>query len=163
MHRFAVPFLLLVIFFIFPFQVFIIGNETGIGIQGAVYRYQVTSYGNSLIPVTQEIMYIVNGIYSGRTAISIILWALGTILLTITTWFGLIYADGSRPDFTKKVSLGLIGSCACYLFSCIAQYGIFFQGPAGTSIPFGIVIILVWLVILQFFPEIFSILKENIF
>ena len=125
MRRFVVPLLLLVIFFLFPFQVFIIGEETGIGIQGAVYRYQITGYGNSLIPVTQDIMYVINGIYSGKTAFSILLWALGTILLTVTTWFGLVFADGSRPDFNCQVSFGLVGSCVCYLFSCIAQYGFY--------------------------------------
>lgn len=162
MRWFVVPFLLLVIFFVFPLQVFIIGEETGIGIQGAVYRYQVTGYGNSLIPITQDIKYVNDGIYSGKTALSIILWALGTVLLTITTWFGLVYTDGRKPDFTKQISLGLAGSCVCYIISCMAQYSIFFHGPAGTSIPMGIGIILVWLGIFRFFPEFFSALQENI-
>jgi len=156
MRRFVVCLLLLVIFFIFPLQVFIIGNEIGIGIQGAVYRYQVTGYGNSLIPITQEIMYIAEGIYSGKTALSIILWASGTVLLTITTWYGLVSTDGSNTDFNRKVSIGLAGSCVCYLISCIAQYGLLFQGPAGVSFPAGIGIILVWLGFLRFFqPEMF--------
>ena len=110
MRRFVVCLLLLVIFFIFPLHVFVIGDEIGIGIQGAVYRYQVTGYGNSLIPITQEIMYIAEGIYSGKTALSIILWASGTVLLTITTWYGLVYNDCSNPDFNKKVSIGITGS-----------------------------------------------------
>jgi len=155
MRRFVVPLLLLVIFFLFPLQVFIIGSETGIGIQGAVYRYQVTGYGNSLIPITTEIMYIVNGNYSGKTALSVILWALGTALLAITTWFGLVYADGSMPDYPRQIGLGLVGSCVCYLLSCIAQYGFFFQSSAGTSLPVGIGLILLWLGIFRFFPDVF--------
>lgn len=154
MRRFVIPLLLLVIFFLLPLQVFIIGTETGIGIQGAVYRYQVTGYGNSLIPVTTEIMYIVNGNYSGKTALSIILWALGSALLAITTWFGLVYADGSVPGYHRQIGLGLAGSCVCYLLSCMAQYGFFFQGAAGSSLPFGIGIILIWLGIFRFFPKI---------
>jgi len=153
MRRFIVPFLLLFIFFLFPLQVFIIGDEIGIGLQGAVYRYQVTGFGDSLIPITQEIMYIVNGSYSEKTALSIILWVMGTVLLTITTWFGLVYADGNRPDFNRQVSLGLIISCVCYLFSSILQYGFFFHGPAGTYIPFGIGLILVWTCFIRFFPH----------
>ena len=154
MRRVVVPLLLLVIFFMFPLQVFIIGNETGIGIQGAVYRYQVTGYGNSLIPVTSEVMYIVKGNYSGKTALSVILWALGSVLLAFTTWFGLVHADGSRPDYHRQIGLGLAGSCVCYLFSCIAQYGIFFHGSPGGSFPVGIGIILIWLGIFRFFPGI---------
>lgn len=159
MVRFLAPFLLLVIFFIFPLQVYVIGNDTGIGIQGAVYRYQMTVYGNTLIPVTQDIMYIVNGIYTGKTALSVILWALGTLILTITTWYGLVHADSSERDFNRKVSIGLAGSCIFFLAACIAQYGLLFQGPAGTSIPFGIVIILGWLCILRVFPDFFSLLE----
>jgi hypothetical protein len=156
MRRFIVPLLLLVIFFIFPLQIFIIGNETGIGIQGAVYRYQVTGYGNSLIPVTSEIMYIVKGNYTGKTAFSVILWALGSLLLTITTWFAFVYSDGNRPDYHRLIGLGLTISCVCYLLSCIIQYGIFFQGSSGSSFPVGIGIILIWLGIFRFFPGVLS-------
>jgi hypothetical protein len=155
MRRFVVPFLLLVIFFLLPLQVFIIGSETGIGIQGAVYRYQVTGYGNSLIPVTSEIMYIVKGNYSGKTALSVILWALGSALLAVTTWFGLVYAYDNMPDYHRQIGLGLAGSCICCLLSCIAQYGFFLQGSAGSSLPVGIGIILVWLGIFRFFPGVF--------
>jgi hypothetical protein len=156
MRRYVVPFLLLVIFFIFPLQVFIIGTDTGIGIQGAVYRYQVTGYGNSLIPVTSEIMYIVKGNYTGKTALSVLLWVLGSVLMTITVWFGLVYAAVSRPDYHRKIGLGLAISCMFYLLSCIAQYGIFFHGSPGSSLPVGIGIILVWLGIFRFFPGILS-------
>jgi hypothetical protein len=162
MRRFIVVFLLLVIFFIFPLQVFIIGDNAGIGIQGAVYRYQITGYGNSLIPVTQEIMYVVTGIYSGKTALSILLWALGTVLLTITTWFGLTYADAERTDYFRQIGYGLTGSCVCFVLSVVAQYGFFLRGPAGMSIPFGIGLILVWLGIFRIFPDIFSASQEYI-
>jgi hypothetical protein len=154
MRYLLIPILLVGILFFFPFQVFIIGNDTGIGIQGAVYRYQVTGFGNSLIPLPQEVMYIVNGIYSGKTALSVILWALGTILLTATTWYGIVFAENSIPEkYQRQVILGLTGSCGCFLCSCIIQYGIFLHGPPGTSIPFGIGILLIWLGILRFFPQ----------
>jgi len=159
MVRFFLPFLLLLVFFILPLHVYVIGGDTGIGIQGAVYRYQVTVYGNSLIPVTQDIVYVVNGIYTGKTALSVIFWATGTICLTVTTWYGLVYADSTRTDFTRKISVGLAGSCILFLMSCIAQYGLLFHGPAGTSIPFGIVIILGWLGILRIYPDPFSALQ----
>jgi len=159
MRRFLVPLLCVIIFFLFPLQVFIIGNDLGIGIQGAVYRFQVTSYGDSLITIGEEINYIIQGIYSGKTAFSVILWALGTVLLTITTWFGLIYADGNKPDYHRLVRLGLAGSCIIYLISCITQYGIFFNGPAGISLPVGIGIILIWMVWLTYFRNLSQVFK----
>jgi hypothetical protein len=152
-RRLLIVIILCGIFFLYPLQVYVIGDGVGIGIEGAVYRYQISSYGTSLIPITSDIMFIIKGIYSGKTALSIILWALGTILLTITTWFGLVYVDSSKPDFNRQVSLGLAGSCICYLFSCIDQYGILFHGPAGISCPAGIGIILVWLCFFWISPK----------
>lgn len=163
MNRFLIALLLCGIFLIFPFQVYIIGNETGIGIEGALYRYQVTGYGNSLIPVTSDIMYVANGIYSGKTALSIILWALGTVLLTFTTIFGLIFAFTERSDYLQQIFLGILGSCCCYIASCIAQYGFFFHGPAGVSIPIGIFLLVVWIIIGTRYPELLLFLKEDNF
>ncbi len=39
--------LLCIIFFFLPLQVFIIGDFSGIGVQGAVYRYQTSVYGTA--------------------------------------------------------------------------------------------------------------------
>jgi hypothetical protein len=64
-----------------------------------------------------------------------------------------VFVDTSGPGFNRQVGLGLSGSCVCYLFSCIAQYGFFFHGPAGTSIPFGIGVMLVWTGFICFFPH----------
>jgi len=156
MRRCIVPILLLGLFFFFPFQVFIIGSETGIGIQGAVYRVQVTGYGDSLILITQEIMYVVNGLYSVKTGSSVLLWALGSCVLALITWFGIVSADSAGPEHYRRISLGLIVACVCYLGSCIAQYGVFFHGAAGTSIPLGVALVLLWLAAIRFFPEILT-------
>ena len=155
-RTYILAFLLCGIFFLFPFQVYVIGSGTGIGIEGGVYRYQITSYGNSFIPITSDMMYIVHGIYSGKTALSVIVWGLGTILLTATTVFGLVFVNSARQDYFRQITLGLIGTCICYLISCIIQYGFFFNGPAGLSIPFGILLILFWVILLNTFPEILS-------
>lgn len=159
-NHYIIALLTCLIFFTFPFQIFIIGTDTGIGIQGAVYRYQITTYGNSLIPLTKEIMYIINGVYGWKTSLSVIVWALGTLLLAITTVFALIYASVERSDYSSQIFLGIIGSCACYLISIILQYGILFFGPAGISIPAGIFLLLIWILILFKKPEIFDFLEK---
>ena len=153
MRRYLIALILCGIFFLFPFQIYIIGSDVGIGIEGAVYRYQITSYGNTFIPITSDIMFIVNRIYSGRTALSIIIWALGTALLTATTIFGLIYAHDPRLDYIRQLSIGLLGTCSCYLISCIAQYGFFFSSPAGISLPAGILIMISWIIVINGFHD----------
>ena len=156
MRNYILAFLLCGIFFLFPFQVYVIGNGIGIGIEGAVYRLQITSYGNAFLPITSDILYILRGIYSGKTALSILVWVLGTVLLTATTIFGLIFAGDSRTDYSRQITFGLIGTCICYLISCIAQYGFFFNGPAGISIPIGIFLMLFWVILLNIYPDFFS-------
>jgi hypothetical protein len=155
-RRIIVPFLLCLIFFFLPLQIFIIGENSGIGIQGAVYRYQVSDYGASLIPLPREAMFIINGIYTGKTALSIIAWIAGTVLLSCTTIFSLIYSQEGRPNMRRLISYGILGSCAFYLMSCITQYGILFSGPAGISVPIGILGIIFWTIVLNRYQEIFS-------
>ena len=156
MRRFIVPFLLCLVFFFLPLQIFIIGDNSGIGIQGAVYRYQVTDYGTSFIPVPREAGYVIDGLYTGKTACSIIVWICGTVLLSITTLFSLIFSCDNRKDYNRIILYGLFGSCALYLISCVFQYGIFFSGPAGISIPIGILGVVVWTIIATKYPEIFN-------
>ena len=156
MRRIIVPFLLCLIFFFLPLQLFIIGENSGVGIQSAVYRYQVSDYGASLIPLPREAIFIIDGIYTGKTALSIIVWIAGTALLSCTTIFSLIYSQEGRPDMKRLISYGILGSCAFYLISCIIQYGIFFTGPAGISVPIGILGIIFWTIVVNRYQEIFS-------
>jgi len=127
----------------------------GLGIQGAMYRYQMTVQGNSLIPVTYEIGYVTSGIYHGKTAISVILWALGTFVLMCTTILSLTSWNGlSRRDL-GFVIIGIAGSCILYLASCVIQYGLLLSGPAGISVPLGILLLIIFAVFLHFFHDIF--------
>jgi hypothetical protein len=143
--------LLCVVFFIFPLQVFIIGDYTGIGIQGAVYRYQVSGYGTNFFPITREFDFVLNGTYSGRTALSILLWVSGTVLLACTTIFSVLRIDDTRIKYYHQIMYGLIAPCVIFLGSCIAQYGFMFHGPAGIALPVGIIVILCWIVGIYFF------------
>ena len=108
MRRHILILLLCGIFFLLPLHFYIISGDNGIGIQGAVFRYQISGYGNSFITITSDVMYILNGVYSGRTALSIILWGPGTLLLAATIIFGFAFVDDNREDFYWQISLGLL-------------------------------------------------------
>jgi len=116
----------------------------GIGIQGAVYRYQVTEYGVFFFPITREIVFVLNGTYSPKTALSVVLWGVGTVLLTITTFFSFIHVQDRIVNYYRQIITGLFFSCVIFLCSCVAQYGFFFNGPAGVSYPAGILLIITW-------------------
>jgi hypothetical protein len=144
---------LCIIFFILPLQCFIIGDDRGIGIQGSVYRWQMTIQGDSLIPITQEVNYIQRGLYTGKTALSVILWTLGTVLLALTTMISLIYWSRLPRQYLRSILMGLTGAGIIYLGSLCAQYGPLFSGPAGISLPIGVIILFLFAGFVFFYRE----------
>lgn len=160
MRKWIIPFCLLVFVFFLPLQCFIIGDNQGLGIQGAVYRYQITGNGISLIPVTHEIGYVMNGIYQGKTALSVILWGVGTLVLVCTVLLSLIFMNRINPFIFQLFFIGITSSCILYLVSLVFQYGVFFSGPAGISIPAGTLIMALFAVFLcgneNFFLETYN-------
>ena len=141
--------------FILPLQCFIIGDNLGLGIQGAVFRYQMTIQGNSLIPITRELGYITSGLYSGKSAISVILWTLGTIVLAATTILSLIYWNRLPHPRLMLLLAGLVSASIFYVGSCVALYGLFLSGPAGISIPIGVVIMIMFTIFLYSYQDLF--------
>ena len=139
-----IPLSLMVFFFFLPLQCFIIGDGLGLGVQGAVYRYQITGSGISLIPVTYEIGYVTSGIYDGKTAVSVIIWATGTFILACTLMLCLIHTNRKNHPRLRVVTIGIAGSCILYFVSLVAQYGVFFSGPAGISLPAGIIMMVLF-------------------
>jgi hypothetical protein len=139
--------------FVLPLQIFIIGNDTGIGIQGAVYRYQVTAQGNSLIPITREIWYVTSGMYNGRSAFSVIFWIMGTITLVFATAYALIYGNLITQKQVRNIIICLAGAGVGYMVSCMAQYGLLLNGSAGISIPVGIFAIIAFALSIQYYSN----------
>lgn len=141
--------------FVVPLQCYIIGNDYGLGVQGAVFRYQMAVEGNSLIPLTHEIEYITSGIYTGRAALSVILWALGTITLVLTTILSLIGWNKISVQHFRYIIIGIEGSCILYLASCVARYGLLFFGPAGICLPIGVIMLAIMGTFLYFYQGLF--------
>ncbi|MFA5222375.1 MAG: hypothetical protein WC391_08845 [Methanoregula sp.] len=146
---------LLLFWFIVPLQFFIIGNDYGYGVQGAVYRYQITTTGISLIPIPWEMTYITSGIYTGNSALSILLWFAGTLVLALTAIISLIHLETLTLRTYRLLYIGMAVSGVLYLGSCIARYGIFFSGPAGVSIPVGIIVLMMCALFLFYYQNIF--------
>jgi hypothetical protein len=144
---------LLIFCFVIPLHVYTIGVNQGIGIQGTFYRYQVTDYGSMMITMMQDIWYVISGTYSQRTTVTIILWVTGSIFLVIATLINLI-----RPDYFNqhhKASTGflLMGAGLLFIISCMAQFGPFFHGRAGISLPFGGFLLMVLGIYLMMYPS----------
>lgn len=129
--------LLLIICFILPVHFFVLGEGVGYGLQGALYQYKITGFGSNLFTMTQDLNYILQGNYSGRTLMSTFFWITGSICIIISTIIWLIVNFSSRR-LNRIAGLIIIMAGLLYLISCMFQYGVLFHGPAGISIPFGI-------------------------
>jgi hypothetical protein len=152
---------LCIFYFILPLQYFVIGNDFGGGIQGALFRYQMTPRGNSLIPITSEMTYVTSGLYQGRTAFSVGFWVLGTSILTILTTLSLIFWNWLSSQHIRIIILGMAGAGICYLLSCGFQYGLFLSGPAGTSLPIGVILMIIFSVFIYSYQYLFRSSVEN--
>jgi len=129
------------------------GDFMGIGVQGAVYRYQTSGYGTYFFPITREMVFVLNGSLAGRTALSVILWVSGTVLLACTTIYAFLHVNDSTENYYRQVACGLIVCCGIYLGSCITQYGFFFKGMSGISLPVGIIAIPCWILALYYYRK----------
>jgi hypothetical protein len=134
-------FLLAIFCLLLPINIYIIGDWIGAGIQSSFLRFQVTERGTSVISNIQEFNYLISGIISGRSAISISFWLLGFILLIGN--IVVILAGNYIPPLKEKVNIFCIIAGSCFLISLIVQYGPLFHGPAGIAIPIGLPVLFV--------------------
>ena len=136
------PLCLLTTTLILPVNIYLIGEEgLGAGFQSSFLRYQQTYFGTNVITLADDLGYVASGLIGGRSAISILLWALGTTLLLAAAGY-LIYSRYNNVTGTRKhLFLLTIGGAVAYLLSCVAQYGSTLHGPAGFAIPVGVPLI----------------------
>ena len=143
-----VPVLLL---FLIPLNIFVIGDWIGKGVQWALFRYQDTSYGTSFITLFRETEYVTSGIIAGKSAVSISLWVAGAFLLVISCIVLAVLIAEEIDEHIQIPGLMVIASGILLLLSCMAQYGPLLSGPAGSSVPIGIPLVWAvgWLIFVQ--------------
>jgi hypothetical protein len=132
-----------------------------IGIQGAVFRYQISPQGNSLIPITSEVSYVISGLYKGKTAISVIFWVLGTGLLSVLTILSLVHWNRLSSQHIRIIIPGITVAGVCYLASCGFQYGVLLSGPAGKSLPIGVILMICFSLFAYYYQNLFQSSVEN--
>jgi hypothetical protein len=128
-------------------NIYVIGDWLGTGVQWALFRYQQTYLGTSLIPVTNDFRYVLDGIIGGRSGISVLIWCIGAAVL-VAALLLLIYQLSMEPVpcWSSYTPLLLILAGILFIISCIVQYGVLLHSQAGFSLPIGVpvVIILGW-------------------
>ena len=120
--------------FLLPINIYLIGDSLGAGLQFSIVRIQETYLGWSIIFGWQEFWYVADGIVTGRSAFSILLWINGVVLLFFAA--AILLISGSKFG-RKSVIIYGIGS-TLLIISTMMQYSPLFHGPAGVAIPIGL-------------------------
>lgn len=122
---------------VIPSTILIIGDWLAIGIQFPWFTYIVSYQGTSLVSALTNLNYVTSGILSPKTAISIVLWEAGTVLLATATCLLLYEHANATPRHRIPGILTILAGIAL-LASQVQQYGPLFHGPAGIAIPIGL-------------------------
>jgi hypothetical protein len=155
MKKITLPFLLQCSLFFIPANIVMLGNWSGARIQWPLVLFQQTDQGCSIISVSNMIFYLSSGIITGQSALSLIIWIVGsTILLTC---FALAVFSFCRPaqKLQRIIAIGIFLSAILYLMSNVAQYGITLWNNSGFCVPVGIPLFFIVGVFL-YYPEYFS-------
>jgi hypothetical protein len=143
MTRLSLPLIIECLLFFVPLNLYGIGNNLANGIQWALFRYQESSLGNSLILIHRDLGYVLNGTLKGSSAFSTVIWIFGAFLLVAALILLTVAAvqDDTRP--VKPAGLLNIAGGVLFLVAMIVQYGPALHSDHGFSLPLGVPLILV--------------------
>jgi hypothetical protein len=143
MTRLRLPLICECLLFFVPLNIYDIGDNLATGVQWALFRYQQSYLGNSLITLQRDLSYVLDGILKGTSAYSTLIWFLGAILLVaalLLLVFATIQSD-ARP--VKPAGLLTITGGILFLAAMLVQYGPALHSDHGFSLPIGVPLIIV--------------------
>lgn len=143
-ERPRVSYLVMILLFILPQSMYVIGDYLAVGIRFPLFRYQESSYGTSIISVARELQYVIRGNVgglTGRTALATYSWVAGLVALSaaaalIVSWHFLGNDNHARFPGPLLIITGVL-----FLIWAMVQYGPLFSGPSGYSVPAGVPIL----------------------
>lgn len=147
----------MVLLFILPQSLYVIGDYMAWGIRFPLFRYQLTfqsisevgngTAGNvlvSIITVVRELQYIslgnVGGVL-GKTALATYIWLAGLMVLFAAAALIISWHLLDNPYHAKFPGPLIIVAGVLFLVWAMVQYGPLFSGPSGYSIPIGVPIL----------------------
>ena len=138
MTRKRLPLLLQFLIFFLPLNFYMWGDWVLVNAQWALFRYQQSVYGTSLIPGYKDIVYIYLGQTTGWYNIAAALfWASGAVILLIGLYYTVL---GYFNEESCKIRTASYFTMTGGIFLCLSALSRFF---GGFAIPVGIPIILI--------------------
>ncbi|QXO94782.1 hypothetical protein KSK55_15980 [Methanospirillum purgamenti] len=155
------PFFLLLFYFIFPINLYIIGDYQGFGYQTVFFRYNFSNMGVSLITWIRDIEYIFLGLLTPKTNFSIALWGLGVVISTIGLIMSFCTLFYQNKNIVQRTGIFLMIGGFLFLFSIISQYSLFLSSSSGIAFPVGIPVIFLFSVLLLKIDITDKVVKRN--
>lgn len=124
--------------FLIPLNIYMWGDWLLVNVQWALFRFQQSELGNSLIPGNKDILYIYFGQNTGIFNIAAAyLWTIGTIILFSGLIITIYAYIEEKSSMLKKASFFTIGGGIILGLSAACR----FQG--GFAIPVGVPVIFI--------------------
>ena len=153
-ERPRISYVIMVLLFILPQSMYVIGDYMAVGIRFPLFRWQESGFGTSIIPVFREVGYLSSGTLKwmtspvnstaqtyNPTAIATVIWVAGLILLLAAAVMVLSWHFLDNPEHARYPGPLIILTGVLFLVWAMVQYGPFFSGPSGFSIPVGVPIL----------------------
>ncbi|HQC13005.1 MAG TPA: hypothetical protein PKY15_06545 [Methanoregulaceae archaeon] len=131
------------ILFLVPINVYMIGDGIGTGIQWALFRYQQTTFGNTLFTIDMDLGYVTGGVITGKSALSTVAWLGGVLLLVAALILVILAIWGDESSRTRHAGYLTLAAWLAFLAAEMLQYGLIFSGPAGFVIPIGLPLVFI--------------------
>jgi hypothetical protein len=142
MVKIRLPFILQCLVFLIPVNIYVIGDWMCVGMQWALFRYQQSSYGNSLISIGNDLQYLHSGLLQGRTVVVTVIWIIAVCILILCLIVNLAKLQKQTPVYLQLASLGIIGAGLLFTVADLVQYSVLLHSNSGFCIPIGVPLIL---------------------
>jgi len=137
MNRYRFSLILQCLIFLIPLNIYMWGDWLLVNMQWALFRYQQSPYGNSLILGYKDILYIYSGRNTGFYNIAAAsLWTLGSCILLIGLGITIFAYLKNNSSHLKTASYFTICGGLFLGLSALCRF------QSGFSIPIGVPVIL---------------------
>jgi hypothetical protein len=139
MNKYRIALIVQTLIFLIPLNIYMWGDWIIVDLQWALFRYQQSPYGNSLVPGNNDIHYILLGQTTGiYNILATLFWTTGSILLIIGLLVIILANVDERSTLIKKASIVTVTAGIFFGFSALLRFFGGFAIPIG--VPFVIFI-----------------------
>ena len=151
MNKNRIALILQTLIFLIPLNIYMWGDWIIVDLQWALFRYQQSPYGNSLIIGNKDINYILLGQTTGMyNILATLFWTTGSILLIIGLLIIILANIDERSTLIKKAAIFTVIGGIFFGFSALLRFYGGFAIPIG--VPF-VIFIGWWMYKETFEPE----------